>query len=123
MQCPIAFCYVSSMIRLVGAAQVESISDQVHPDLATPADQVGKFYSCIYCFTCVVQLCRSVGEYGAVCEKLIMKYRKNIISKSSSHVLFYSNILLIFQWSSLFYSVWLMPLLTFMEWLQYCQGT
>ena len=68
----------------MGAAQVESISDQVHPDLATPADQVSSPSLMHVMCVCVVQLCKSVGEYGAVCEKLIMKYRKNIISKSSS---------------------------------------
>ena len=32
------------------------------------------------------QLCQSVGDYGAVCEQLIMKYRKQIISESSFFV-------------------------------------
>ena len=47
-------------------SSVSSISGDVHGDLSAVADQLSYL----------------VGEYGAACEALLLKYRKNIIRES-----------------------------------------
>lgn len=49
--------------RLVGVKTAASIAVKVHSDLTLPADQ----------------LCQAVGDFGAACEGLLLKYRKNVI--------------------------------------------
>ena len=55
-----------SSLRIVGMSSVSSISGDVHGDLSAVADQLSYL----------------VGEYGAACEALLLKYRKNIIRES-----------------------------------------
>ena len=63
---------------------MELISDQVHPELANRSVLVPSLwmYDHVILFM-YYQLSQSVGDYGAVCEQLIMKYRKQIISEST----------------------------------------
>lgn len=48
-----------------------SVSGDVHRDLSAAADQLSYL----------------VGEYGAACEALLLKYRKNIIREPHPHTL------------------------------------
>ena len=53
------------MYRLMGSSSAPSVSDHAHKDLSVQAEQLSQL----------------VGDYGTICERLLITHRKNIISE------------------------------------------
>ena len=76
-------------VRLVGSTKAHSVSDQVHSDLAPSADLVSFADSAhvhMLMTTPPEQLSQAVGDFGATCEGLLVKYRKDVIRKEYVHL-------------------------------------
>ena len=77
----------------MGMSTVDSINDQVHPSLATSANQVS-FYMFSIRSCHFFQMAQCVGEFGGACDNLLMKYHKDIIRKFYHYLLWYNTVTL-----------------------------